>query len=71
VSILVFFFLQVHLFCLSEPLLSPSFHPNCSIEQLLLVASWAFQFQQVLLPDNRPGLTFLRREPGQALLAVT
>src|SRR5258707_1164979 len=36
-----------------------------------LGASWASSFQQVLLPDNRPWLPFLRRELGQQLGAVT
>ena len=32
-----------------------------------LGASWAFSFQQVLLPDNRPWLPSLRREVGRDL----
>ncbi len=35
-----------------------------------LGASWAFSFQQVLLPDNRP-LPLSRRELGLDLVAVT
>jgi len=40
-------------------------------ERFSLGASWASSFQQVLLPDNRPWLPFLRRELGQELGAVT
>jgi hypothetical protein len=32
-----------------------------------LGASWAFSFQQVLLPENRPWLPCLRREVGPGL----
>ena len=38
----------------AEPPLSPSFHPHSLVERFSLGASWAFSFQQVLLPDNRP-----------------
>src|SRR6266478_2991443 len=41
------------------------------VERFSLGASWASSFQQVLLPDNRPWLTSLRRELGQDLVAVT
>ena len=40
-------------------------------ERFSLGASWAFSFQQVLLPDNRPRLPSLRRQLGQDLVAVT
>ena len=45
-------------------------HP--SIRTLLwsdysLGASWAFSFQQVLLPENRPWLPYLRTEVGPNL----
>ena len=32
-----------------------------------LGASWAFSFQQVLLPENRPQLPYLRTEVGRDL----
>jgi hypothetical protein len=41
------------------------------VERFSLGASWAFPFQQVLLPDNRPRLPSLRRQLGQDLVAVT
>jgi hypothetical protein len=40
-------------------------------ERLSLGASWAYSFQQVLLPDYRPRLPSLRWELGQDLVAVT
>jgi hypothetical protein len=40
-------------------------------ERFSLGASWAFSFQQMLLPDNRPRLPPLRRELGQELVADT
>ena len=36
-----------------------------------LGASWAFPFQQVLLPDNRPRLPSVGWKLGQDLVAVT
>src|SRR5450631_2340354 len=39
-------------------------------ERFSLGTSWAFSFQQVLLPENRPRLPSLRRELGQDLAAV-
>ena len=41
------------------------------IERLSLGASWAYPFQQVLLPEYRPRLPSVRRELGQELVAVT
>ena len=41
------------------------------VERLSLGASWASSFQQVLLPDYRPGLPSLRWKLGQDLVAVT
>ena len=40
-------------------------------ERCSLGASWAYSFQQVLLPDNRPLLLFLDEKLGQDLVAVT
>ena len=36
-----------------------------------LGASWAFSFQRVLLPENRPWLPSVGRELGRDLAAVT
>jgi hypothetical protein len=55
----------------AKPPLSPSFHPHSFVEQLSLGASWAYPFQQVLLPDNRPRLPSFDEELGQELVAVT
>ena len=48
-------------------------HPSIRtlLERFSLGASWAYSFQQVLLPDNRPRLPSLRRKLGQDLVAVT
>ncbi|MFZ0702138.1 MAG: hypothetical protein WBX13_03880, partial [Candidatus Acidiferrales bacterium] len=70
-----FFFLSVlfavSCLCPAGPPLSPSFHPHSLFERFSLGASWAYSFQQVLLPDNRPLLPSVRWEPGQELVAVT
>ena len=41
------------------------------VERFSLGASWAYSFQQVLLPEYRPRLPSLRWELGQDLVAVT
>ena len=48
-------------------------HPSIRtlFERFSLGASWAYSFQQVLLPDYRPRLPFLGWELGQDLVAVT
>jgi hypothetical protein len=43
-----------------HPPLPPSFHPHSLLSEFSLGASWAFSFQQVLLPENRPWLSSLR-----------
>src|SRR6266568_5917713 len=48
----------------AEPPLSPSFHPHSFVERFSLGASWAFSFQQVLLPDTRRRLPSLGTEVG-------
>jgi hypothetical protein len=55
----------------TEPPLPPSFHPHSFVSDVSLGASWAFSFQQVLLPVNRPLLRSLGPELGQDLAAVT
>src|SRR5207245_4956943 len=45
--------------------LSPSFHPHSFMSDFSLGASWAFSFQQVLQPENRPSASLARkRGPG-------
>jgi hypothetical protein len=38
----------------ADPPLPPSFHPHSVRSDFSLGASWAFSFQQALLPVNRP-----------------
>jgi len=58
-------------FLRTDPPLPPSFHPHSLWSDDSLGASWAFSFQQALLPVNRPRLRSLRPELGQDLAAVT
>ena len=51
----------------THPLLPPSFHPHSLLSECSLGASWAFSFQQVLLPVNRPRPRSLGPEWGQDL----
>jgi hypothetical protein len=65
VSTLFLFFLPVVPCVRADPPLPPSFHPHSCRSDVSLGARWAFSFQQVLLPENRPWL------PGLDLAAVT
>ena len=71
VSQFCFIFLAAALFRLSLAAAVAILPSALFFERFSLGASWASSFQQVLRPDNRPRLPFLRRELGQDLVAVT
>jgi hypothetical protein len=64
-------FSNVSFFAISRAA-SVAFLPSALFaERFSLGASWAYSFQQVLLPDYRPLLPLIRGESGQDLVAVT
>jgi hypothetical protein len=71
VSRQVFFVLSVSLFLFSRAASVAILPSALFCERWSLGASWAYSFQQVLLPDYRPLLPSVRPEPGQELVAVT
>ena len=67
----VFSFSHQELFRLSRAASVAILQSGLFVSEYSLGASWASFIQLVLLPENRPPLSSLRRELGQDLVAVT
>jgi hypothetical protein len=68
----LFFSFPTRAFCFLNRAASDAILPSALfVSDLSLGASWAYPFQQVLLPEYRPRLPSALWELGQDLVAVT